>query len=53
MLIHLIQKILKKQSMIEQRCFYAETLPNPALRVFPIKEVSDIGRKHNIPSNYG
>ena len=31
------------------RCFYAETLPNPALRVFPIKEVSDIGRKHNIP----
>ena len=31
------------------RCFYAETLPNPYLRVFPIKEVSDIGRKHNIP----
>ena len=31
------------------RCFYAETLPNPYLRVFPIKEVSDIGRKYNIP----
>ena len=31
------------------RAFYGETLPNPYLRVFPIKEVSDIGRKHNIP----
>jgi len=31
------------------RAIYAETLPNPYLRVFPIKEVSDIGRKHNIP----
>ena len=31
------------------RCFYAETLPNPYLRVFPIQEVADIGRKHNIP----
>ena len=31
------------------RCIYAETLPNPYLRVFPIKEVSDIGRKHNVP----
>jgi O-acetylhomoserine (thiol)-lyase len=31
------------------RCIYAETLPNPYLRVFPIKEVADIGRKHNIP----
>ena len=26
------------------RCYYAETLPNPKLNVFPIKEVSDIGR---------
>jgi O-acetylhomoserine (thiol)-lyase len=24
-------------------------LPNPYLSVFPIKEVSDIGRKYNIP----
>jgi len=31
------------------RCIYAETLPNPYLRVFPIKEVADIGRKHNVP----
>ena len=31
------------------RCFYAETLPNPYLRVFPIHEVSEIGRKYNIP----
>jgi len=31
------------------RAFYAETLPNPYLRAFPIKEVSDIGRKYNIP----
>tara|TARA_B100001029_G_C15044173_1_gene445858 strand:+ start:409 stop:1728 length:1320 start_codon:yes stop_codon:yes gene_type:complete len=31
------------------RAFYAETLPNPYLRVFPIKEVSDIGKKYNIP----
>ena len=35
--------------MIKQDVFYAETLPNPYLRVFPIKEVSDIERKHNIP----
>ena len=31
------------------RAFYGETLPNPYLRVFPIQEVSDIGRKYNIP----
>ena len=31
------------------RAFYGETLPNPYLRVFPIKEVSEIGRKYNIP----
>ena len=31
------------------RCIYAETLPNPYLRVFPIKEVADIGRKYNVP----
>jgi O-acetylhomoserine (thiol)-lyase len=31
------------------RAFYSETLPNPYLRVFPIKEVSDIGKKYNIP----
>ena len=31
------------------RAFYAETLPNPYLRVFPIQEVADIGKKYNIP----
>ncbi|HIO51539.1 MAG TPA: O-acetylhomoserine aminocarboxypropyltransferase/cysteine synthase, partial [Pelagibacteraceae bacterium] len=31
------------------RAIYAETLPNPYLRPFPIKEVSDIGRKYNVP----
>ena len=31
------------------RCYYAETLPNPKLAVFPIREVADIGRKHGIP----
>ncbi len=31
------------------RCIYAETLPNPKLNVFPIKEVADIGREVGIP----
>jgi O-acetylhomoserine (thiol)-lyase len=31
------------------RAFYAETLPNPKLEVFPIQEVADIGRAHGIP----
>ncbi|MGB0749905.1 MAG: O-acetylhomoserine aminocarboxypropyltransferase/cysteine synthase family protein [Magnetospiraceae bacterium] len=31
------------------RCFYAETLPNPKLNVFPIKEVADIGRELGVP----
>ncbi|WP_404378460.1 O-acetylhomoserine aminocarboxypropyltransferase/cysteine synthase family protein [Caenispirillum salinarum] len=31
------------------RAFYAETLPNPKLHVFPIKEVADIGRELGIP----
>ena len=31
------------------RAYYGETLPNPYLRVFPIKEVSDIGRSLGIP----
>ena len=28
--------------------FYAETLPNPSLRVFPIKEVAERGKKLGI-----
>ncbi|MGH6720435.1 MAG: O-acetylhomoserine aminocarboxypropyltransferase/cysteine synthase family protein, partial [Alphaproteobacteria bacterium] len=31
------------------RCYYAETLPNPKLNVFPIKEVADIGRALGVP----
>jgi O-acetylhomoserine (thiol)-lyase len=31
------------------RAYYAETLPNPKLQVFPIAEVSDIGRKLGVP----
>jgi len=31
------------------RCYYAETLPNPKLEVFPIREVADIGRKLGVP----
>lgn len=31
------------------RAYYAETLPNPKLDVFPIKEVSDIGREYGVP----
>ena len=31
------------------RCYYAETLPNPKLRVFPIAEVAKIGRSLGVP----
>ncbi len=31
------------------RAFYAETLPNPKLHVFPIKEVAAIGQAQGIP----
>ncbi|MBV9784352.1 MAG: PLP-dependent transferase [Acidisphaera sp.] len=31
------------------RAYYAETLPNPKLRVFPIAEVAAIGRAQGIP----
>ena len=31
------------------RAYYAETLPNPKLQVFPISEVAAIGRKLGIP----
>src|ERR1043166_7459529 len=31
------------------RCYYAETLPNPKLTVFPIAEVADIGRELGVP----
>ena len=31
------------------RCYYAETLPNPKLQVFPIAEVAEIGRRLGVP----
>jgi O-acetylhomoserine (thiol)-lyase len=31
------------------RCYYAETLPNPKLKVFPIAEVAKIGRELGVP----
>ena len=31
------------------RAYYAETLPNPKLHVFPIAEVAEIGREYGIP----
>ncbi len=31
------------------RCYYAETLPNPKLQVFPIAEVAAIGREIGVP----
>lgn len=31
------------------RCYYAETLPNPKLNVFPIGEVAAIGRELGVP----
>ena len=31
------------------RCWYAETLPNPKLHVFPITEVAALGRKIGVP----
>ena len=31
------------------RAYFAETLPNPKLEVFPIKEVAEVGRKKGIP----
>ncbi len=31
------------------RCYYAETLPNPKLQVFPIREVAEIGRELGVP----
>jgi O-acetylhomoserine (thiol)-lyase len=31
------------------RCYYAETLPNPKLEVFPIGEVAKVGRSLGVP----
>jgi O-acetylhomoserine (thiol)-lyase len=39
----------RKATDARTRLYYAETLPNPKLHVFPIKEVADIGREIGIP----
>ncbi|MBI4969955.1 MAG: PLP-dependent transferase [Rhodospirillales bacterium] len=39
----------RKATDAKTRCYYAETLPNPKLKVFPIKEVADIGRSLGVP----
>jgi O-acetylhomoserine (thiol)-lyase len=39
----------RKATDAKTRCYYAETLPNPKLNVFPIKEVADIGRALGVP----
>lgn len=39
----------RKATDDKTRCYYAETLPNPKLNVFPIKEVAAIGRSLGVP----
>lgn len=39
----------RKATDDKTRCYYAETLPNPKLEVFPIKAVADIGRELGVP----
>ncbi|MBM3555747.1 MAG: bifunctional O-acetylhomoserine aminocarboxypropyltransferase/cysteine synthase [Alphaproteobacteria bacterium] len=39
----------RKATDDKTRAYYAETLPNPKLQVFPIKEVATIGRALGIP----
>ena len=42
-------KNFKEATDEKTRLYFAETLPNPKLHVFPIKEVADIGRPLGIP----
>ena len=42
-------KNFEKLTDEKTRAYYGESCPNPYLRVFPIKEVADIGKKHGIP----
>lgn len=39
----------RKATDSRTRAYYAETLPNPKLHVFPIAEVADIGRALGVP----
>ncbi len=42
-------KNFERATDAKTRAYYAETLPNPKLHVFPIKEVADIGRSLGVP----
>jgi O-acetylhomoserine (thiol)-lyase len=42
-------KNFEKLTDDKTRAYYGESCPNPYLRVFPIQEVADIGRKKGIP----
>lgn len=39
----------RKATDEKTRCYYAETIPNPKLNAFPIKEVADIGKAEGVP----
>ena len=39
----------RKATDDKTRCYYAETLPNPKLNVFPITQVAKIGRSLGVP----
>lgn len=39
----------RKATDAKTRCYYGETLANPQLNVFPIREVADIGRELGVP----
>ena len=49
MLMQRIPESFRKATDDRTRYYYAETLPNPKLNVFPIKEVADIGRELGVP----
>ena len=42
-------KNFEKLTDSKTRGYYAETLPNPKLNIFPIEEVASIGKKNGIP----
>ncbi len=39
----------RKATDAKTRCYYAETLPNPKLEVFPIADVAKVGREEGVP----
>lgn len=42
-------KAFRRATDDKTRAYFAETLPNPRLNVFPIEEVAKIGREYGIP----